>query len=163
MSKRILVVSLVLVSLVSLLLAKSGKKDMACKQIINYQEYVDKLADVLVLTADQKEEVTAILKKKREKFEALMEKKKALNAKYDKKVEAVLTEEQVVKFNEYKVKRKMKHEKKMKDKKEHKQKLERMCKDLKQQCATMKQKCKMMEEKMTGTTCGSVIVENKEK
>lgn len=97
-----------------------GKCDKKMEQAMEkkHQKHLDKMAKDLNLTADQKDKVAAIMKEAGESRKAEMkqarENAKAKMEATDKKIEAVLTPDQVQKFEKMKADRKAKMEKKMK-------------------------------------------------
>lgn len=83
------------------------------------EKRLDKMSQELNLTAEQKTKVSAIFKESTEKRKAEMQKIRELNKatreETDKKLQAVFTPDQLVKYEKMKAGRKAEMEKKMKD------------------------------------------------
>ncbi|MFC1546393.1 hypothetical protein ACFL4O_01590 [bacterium] len=101
-----------------------------------HKEHVEKLAQELDLSEDQKEKVSEILKNGWEKInkekEQMIQRVKEIRNKKDSSINSILNDEQKKKFEEYKKERKLKREKikhKMKKKMKHKMKKKRKKKE----------------------------------
>ena len=97
--------------------SKCDKKMEQCT-VKKDKKHLDKMAKELNLTADQKDKVAAIMKEtgenRKTEMQKMRENAKAEMEATDKKIEAVLTPDQVQKFEKMKADRKEKMDKKMK-------------------------------------------------